>query len=352
MIATGGFGTFPDNTLTQTFQEVISENVSADYLEPFNSYMENISAPTIQPQFDSGSDLPFDPIGTFVGGSNATAESVPTLSIKEINTSIAEFSASMTVAAANTATAIATLNTATLSPTSTFPPTWTPLPSLTASQTVVPTLTLAPIIVYPTTTKTRRPPDLATDTPMPNLTTTPLASTPTTNMTTTPPTSTPVTYLVLYDSGSTSTGNLVDRASADAFCAINLPSGFSNYLAFIGFSAADNISNMPSNYGISTSVPIQSTSNVVIANNWADLLDGSILTTLASAGVVSNYWWSGVETDGTSVDGVTADCTDWTDSTNVVAGYYGDYQFADGRWIKGAAGGACNQMLAILCIGY
>ena len=66
----------------------------------------------------------------------------------------------------------------------------------------------------------------------------------------------------------------------------------------------------------------------------------------------SNYWWSGVETDGTSVDGVTADCTDWTDSTNVVAGYYGDYQFADGRWIKGAVGGACDQMLAIVCVGY
>lgn len=344
MIATGGFGAFPDNPLTQNFQEVISENISADYLEPFNAYMENISAPTIQPQFDSGSENPFDPIGTFVGAGNPTAESVPTLSMAEINTSIAEFSASMTAVSAGTATAIATLYTATLSPTSTFPPTWTPLPSLTASPTAAPTLTLAPIIVYPTTTKTRRPPDPATDTPMPNMTTTPYTST--------PHTSTPVTYLVLYDSGSTSTGNLVDRTSADAFCALNLPSGFGNYRAFIGFSAADNISNMPSNYGISTSLPIQSTSNVVIANNWADLLDGNILTTLASAGVVSNYWWSGVETDGTSVDGVTADCNDWTDNTIIVDGYYGDYQFADGRWIKGAVGGACDQMLAIVCVGY
>ena len=352
MIATGGFGAFPDNPLTQNFQEVISENIPAEYLEPFNAYMESISAPTIEPQFASGSDSPFDPIGTIMGADNPTAESVSTLSIAQINTSIAEFSASMTAVSAGTTTAIATLHTATLHPTSTFPPTWTSLPSLTASPTAVPTLTLAPIVVYPTSTKTRRPPDPATDTPMPNLTTTPLTSTATTNLTTTPPTSTPVTYLVLYDSGSTSTGDLVDRASADAFCALNLPSGFSNYHAFIGFSAADNISNLPSNYGISTSVPIRSTSNVVIANNWADLLDGSILTTLASAGVISNYWWSGVETDGTSVDGVTADCTDWTDSTNVVAGYYGDYQFADGRWIKGAAGGACDQMLAILCIGY
>lgn len=349
MVATGGFGAFPNNPLTQTFQTVISENVSVDYLEPFNSYMESISAPTIQPQPASQSEPPFDPIGTFVGAGNSTAEAVPTLSLAEINTSIAEFSASMTSVSAGTATAIATLYTVTLSPTSTFPPTWTPLPSLTASPTAAPTLTLAPVVVYPTNTKTRRPPDPATDTPMPNMTTTPHTSTPSTS---TPYTSTPVTYLVLYDSGSTTTGNLVDRTSANAFCASSLPSGFSNYVAFIGFSAVDNISNMPSNYGISTSVPIQSKSNVVIANNWADLLDGSILTTLASAGVVSNYWWSGVEADGTSVDGVTSDCNNWTDSTNVVSGYYGDYQFADVRWIKGAAGGACDQLLAILCIGY
>ena len=50
MVATGGFGTFPENSLTQTFQKVIGQNIPADFLEPFNSYMDAISAPTIEPK--------------------------------------------------------------------------------------------------------------------------------------------------------------------------------------------------------------------------------------------------------------------------------------------------------------
>jgi hypothetical protein len=331
MVATGGFGAFPDNPITQSFQTVISENISADFLQPFNAYMENISAPTIQPQPDSTPKSDLDLIGTLAGSDDSQPESTPTISLDAINTSIAEFSASMT--------AIATLNTATSSPTSTITPTLTLIPSLTLTRTITPTPSLVWIYVSPTKTPV---PD--TDTPMPNMTATP--------STATPPTSTPVTYLVLYDSGSTSNGTIGSRANADAFCASSLPAGFSNYNAFIGFSAADNISNLPSNYGIPTNLPIYSPSNILVANNWADLLDGSIASTLSTAGVVSNYWWSGVETNGTSTDGVTADCNDWTDSTNIVSGYYGDYQWSDQRWIKGAAGGACDQALAIVCIGY
>jgi hypothetical protein len=65
MVATGGFGVFPDNPLSQTFQQVISQNVSADFLQPFNSFMEIISAPTmaIMPKTDrdQGPDI-FDSI--------------------------------------------------------------------------------------------------------------------------------------------------------------------------------------------------------------------------------------------------------------------------------------------------
>jgi len=173
MIATGGFGAFPDNPLTQTFQEVISENISADFLQPFNSYMENIAAPTIQPQPASESEPPFDLIGTFVGPVNPTAESVPTLSMEEINTSIAEFSASMTMEAADTTTALATLYTQTPPFTATFAPTFTQLPSETS--TIVPTTTFPPLIIYPTNTKkpTSPPPDTETATATPTSTLSP-----------------------------------------------------------------------------------------------------------------------------------------------------------------------------------
>ena len=168
MIATGGFGTFPENSLTQTFQTVISENFSADFLQPFNSYMENISAPTIQPKPASASDQPFDLIGTLVGPANPTTDAASTLSLEEINTSIAQFSSSMTSVSAGTETAIATLSTATLPFTATLIPTLTLAPSETP--TLVPTWTFQPVIIYPTNTKkpTSPPPDTETPTNTPS----------------------------------------------------------------------------------------------------------------------------------------------------------------------------------------
>jgi hypothetical protein len=159
MIATGGFGTFPQNSLTQAFQEVISENVSADFLNPFNAYMENISVPTIQPQPDSGSTPAFDLIGTLAGPANPTSEALSTLSLEEINTSIADFSASMTAEATGTLiqteTPISTLTTA---------PTITLLPTASETATIIPTSTFPPLIIYSTNTKKPPPPPADTAT--------------------------------------------------------------------------------------------------------------------------------------------------------------------------------------------
>lgn len=47
MVATGGFDAFPDHPLKQTFQQVFGEAVPADFLNPFNSLMDEISAPHI-----------------------------------------------------------------------------------------------------------------------------------------------------------------------------------------------------------------------------------------------------------------------------------------------------------------
>lgn len=348
MIATGGFGAFPDNPLTQNFQEVISENISADYLEPFNAYMENISAPTIQPQFDSGSENPFDPIGTFVGVGNPTIESVPTLSMAEINTSIAEFSASMTAVSAGTATAAATLNTPTQSPTTTFIPTVTPLPSITSTPTLVPTATFVWIYVSPT--KTLKPTKEE-----PPATTTPATITPA--VTTTPATLTPAPSIVLYE-GSSSDGNIGSRGAADALCVANLPSGYSNYRAFISFSQADDIYDLASNYNIPTSYLVKSSYGVTIANNWADMFDGSIDMSMSDALVTYSDWWSGVEDDGQAL-ATSANCFAWTDNTasptnNGNVGSSTIITAGSGTsWLKGQSSGvACDVVRPVLCIGY
>jgi hypothetical protein len=159
--------------------------------------------------------------------------------------------------------------------------------------------------------------------------------------------------VVLYE-GGTSAGNIGPRASADAICAANLPPGYGNYHAFIGYSAVDSIANMPAIYGIPTNIPIRSASNVLIANNWVDLVDGTIATQLTSAGVTSsNYWWSGVDdASGIHTDGVTDDCTDWTSNLNATPGSVGWGFSIVQSWMFYSSNVACDQAYAILCVGY
>ena len=155
--------------------------------------------------------------------------------------------------------------------------------------------------------------------------------------------------IILYE-GGTSTGNIGPRATADAICTAGIPSGFSNARAFIGYSAADSIANMPSNYGIPTNVPIQSVTSVVIANDWADLTDGTIATSLNGAGLSGSQWWSGAEdASGSFIDGVTVNCLEWT--SNLLTGVPGFFNDPGIYWIR-AGIGSCTATRTILCVGY
>jgi hypothetical protein len=159
--------------------------------------------------------------------------------------------------------------------------------------------------------------------------------------------------LVLY-LGGISEGNIGPRNIGDAFCAANHPAGFSNYRVFIGYSAADSIANMASNYGMPTNLPIQSTTNVVIGNDWSDLVDGNIDVALSAAGVLSpgDWWWSGSEDGfGNHINGTTASCMGWTSNSGSdpgIAGYHGD---PNSPWLRDTIAG-CGDPLPVLCIAY
>ena len=161
MIATGGFGAFPVNPLTETFQDVISENFPADFLNPFNSYMESLSVPTIptQPASASENDSSPDPLGFFQDlFAEDTSAQIPT----PVEGAIIE------TAMASIAETQNQLATVTLGASS---PTVTPALTQTQTQTSVPTLTMLPpatgsltpispvppSIVYPTSTSTKKP---------------------------------------------------------------------------------------------------------------------------------------------------------------------------------------------------
>src|SRR6185503_19873944 len=67
MVATGGFGALPDNPVTQSLQEEIGQNIPEPLLNPLNSYLEQLSAPTIQPQLTSEPNPPLDLVGFLLG---------------------------------------------------------------------------------------------------------------------------------------------------------------------------------------------------------------------------------------------------------------------------------------------
>jgi len=91
----------------------------------------------------------------------------------------------------------------------------------------------------------------------------------------------------------------------------NLPQD--NHVAFISIDSIDAIKNIPEHYGVPTNWPIYSSTDNIIAYNWDDLLDGTIIDQLQNLGVCDSYWWSGSLQDG-SCD-TEYNCNNWTSTT-------------------------------------
>jgi hypothetical protein len=160
--------------------------------------------------------------------------------------------------------------------------------------------------------------------------------------------------IILYNAGGTFNGNLVGRAGADGLCqaSANAPAGYTNFRAFISVSATDEIQDMPANYGVPTTVAIQSSGGTVIANDWADLLDGTIDTTLAAAGVIGlgHRFWSGSNADGSLNPD---NCNSWTDGGGILRGENGHASFSDSNWLsEGGPSPSCNGLFQLLCIAF
>lgn len=168
--------------------------------------------------------------------------------------------------------------------------------------------------------------------------------------------------MVMYAPNSTYNGDLkttgggaTGREGADNLCknATNKPAGFSNYRAFISVDANDEIRDMPANYGVPINTPIKGTTGgTTIANDWADLLDGTILTSLSSAGVASaSYWRSGSLADGSIGTGT---CSGWTSSSITESAEEGLPSATNGTWLDDGSPFACDNNTddTILCLAY
>src|SRR5690606_9578160 len=104
------------------------------------------------------------------------------------------------------------------------------------------------------------------------------------------------------------------RAGADKLCRItqaanfpDLPSTLVN--AFLSVDSTDQMADIQTQYGYSYKIRVVGPTGIVLAKDWADLMDGKIDTTLALAGVTSRSWFSGSNADGSLGNST---CAGWT----------------------------------------
>lgn len=120
MIATGGFGALPGNPITTTFQEEIGQNLPDPFLDLFNSYLDDLSVPTIPPQPASTPNPSLDLIALLLG--DTPTETPDALTPSPTETPTAAPSPTVTLTSAFTPTSTPTA-------TSTYTPTSTPTPT-------------------------------------------------------------------------------------------------------------------------------------------------------------------------------------------------------------------------------
>ena len=140
MVATGGFGALPDNAVTQALQEEIGQNLPEPLLNPLNSYLEQLSAPTIQPQLTSEPNPPLDLVGLFLGdGTSEPPASIPGGGASDETSTPTEAPTDVgtptITATPSTHTATAMTTTGTFTPTSTLTSTATTAPTCSVPST-------------------------------------------------------------------------------------------------------------------------------------------------------------------------------------------------------------------------
>lgn len=118
-----------------------------------------------------------------------------------------------------------------------------------------------------------------------------------------------------------------------------------NVRAFISVSASDSIAGITDNFGVPTNRKITGPAGIMVAEYWADLLDGTIAMTLSDAGVASDHWWSGSTGKGTFDSD--NNCGSWT--TTGEKGASGKHNKADAEWIAGNIPN-CDASRFVLCV--
>ena len=156
--------------------------------------------------------------------------------------------------------------------------------------------------------------------------------------------------IYIFNSGYMSgniTGGAATRAALDSSVAsATVPAVCSGkkVRAFLSLNSVDSIAAMPANLGVPANAPIYGELGPLVANNWGDLLDGTILASMATATGLGTYYFTGSNEDG-SESGAT--CSNWT-STGTT-GTIGRGDLTGTGWMNNSAGSCSNQLVLGIC---
>jgi hypothetical protein len=164
--------------------------------------------------------------------------------------------------------------------------------------------------------------------------------------------------IIVFDAGTANTGaTFSGRAGLDNLCltaknAQSIPGGTPH--ALISVSAVDDIADFPALYGLPTDRPFASVGGDVIADDFADLLDGTIDMSIEEAGILlgePGLWFTGSNADGTASENT---CEGWTTTQHSSVSPRANYGYTGNTnswWLDGSSTATCAAaQYHVLCL--
>ncbi len=166
----------------------------------------------------------------------------------------------------------------------------------------------------------------------------------------------PAAFIAMYVPAVGHDGNFGGRAGLDAFCASEMPnpSDFADCgtpHAFVSVNAADEIADMPTRYGYTTTIPIYwydprtRMFTSLVAEEWLSLLDGGIVVGQMDGTGVMESAWSGSMANGHLA---TTHCNNWSNMSTAVVGAVGNSE-TGAHWLETTAM-QCARIVGVRCV--
>jgi cysteine-rich repeat protein len=165
----------------------------------------------------------------------------------------------------------------------------------------------------------------------------------------------PIFEARVFVRAGTNNGSIGGVAAADSLCQSSADSQSlgGTWKAWI----SSNTEGPSSTFATNNNGPYKLLNGTIVANNWADLTDGTLRAPIilnqfgTRTGVdgPSDFSWTGTKVDGTPRGGPFNNCGQWTTSSGGIQGYVGDPGDIDNRWTAETNAANCNNLMHLYC---